>query len=47
MTEINKGLNNAREKPIVGLLGADVLETYQAIIDYSTLSLFLKPPNSK
>lgn len=42
MSHVNKGLATRGAAPVQAVLGADILLYHQAVIDYATLSLFLK-----
>ncbi len=45
LNHINISLINARMEPVDGILGADILFEYDAVIDYRGLILYLKPKN--
>src|SRR5262249_42456667 len=45
LTHVNEGLVTKGAFPVHGVLGADVLTYHQAVIDYATMSLFLRHPN--
>jgi hypothetical protein len=42
LSHINGVLRNLGSKPVDGIIGADVLTAQQAVIDYGTLSLYIK-----
>jgi hypothetical protein len=42
LSHVNQKLTGRGAAPIHAILGADVLRYHQAVIDYATLSLFLK-----
>jgi hypothetical protein len=42
LTEINRRIEAYGDPPVDGVLGADLLAKHQAVLDYSTLSMFLK-----
>ena len=44
LTHVNEGLVAKGASPVHGVLGADVLTYHQAVIDYATMSLFLRHP---
>ena len=46
LTHVNEGLVAKGAPRVHGVLGADVLTYHQAVIDYSTMSLFLRHPNA-
>lgn len=47
LTHVNEGLVTKGASRVQGVLGADVLTCHQAIIDYATMSLFLRHPNAQ
>jgi len=46
LTHVNEGLVAKGASRVQGVLGADVLTYHQAVIDYATMSLFLRHPNA-
>jgi hypothetical protein len=42
LTHVNEGLTMKGASRVQGVLGADVLTYHQAVIDYATMSLFLR-----
>jgi len=46
LTHVNEGLVTKGASRVQGVLGADVLTYHQAVIDYATMSLFLRHPNA-
>ena len=46
-THVNKGLVTKGASRVQGVLGADVLTYHQAVIDFTTMSLFLRHTNVK
>ena len=46
LTHVNEGLVTKGASRVQGVLGADVLAYHQAVIDYATMSLFLRHPNA-
>jgi hypothetical protein len=42
LSHVNHGLATKGARPVDGVLGADVLSLHEALIDYSTQSLFLR-----
>ena len=42
LSHVNKALQNYKVKPVNGIIGADLLITNQAIIDYANKILYLK-----
>ncbi len=42
LTHVNQALKLKGAAPIEAVLGADILEAYEAVIDYGTSSLYLK-----
>ena len=46
LTHVNEGLVTKGASRVQGVLGADVLTYHQAVIDYTTMSLFLRYPNA-
>jgi hypothetical protein len=46
LTHVNEGLIMKGASRVQGVLGADVLTYHQAVIDYATMSLFLRHPNA-
>src|SRR5690606_24885230 len=42
LSHVNLALTQHKAKPVQGIIGADVLIPFEAIIDYSTNSLYLK-----
>lgn len=42
LTHVNEALSYAKQKPVHGIIGADVLLEGKAIIDYKNRNLFLK-----
>jgi hypothetical protein len=46
LTHVNEGLVTNGASRVQGVLGADVLTCHQAVIDYATMSLFLRHPNA-
>jgi hypothetical protein len=43
LSQINKALTEKGALSIAGVLGADILRSRSAIIDYNTAALYLKP----
>jgi len=41
MSEVNRELERAGDLPVDGVLGADILTAYLAVIDYRSNNLFL------
>jgi hypothetical protein len=46
LTHVNEGLLAKGASRVHGVLGADVLTYHRAVIDYATMSLFLRHPNA-
>jgi hypothetical protein len=46
LTHVNEGLLAKGASPMHGVLGADVLTYHRAVIDYTTMSLFLYHPKT-
>jgi len=46
LTHVNEGLVTKGASRVQGVLGADVLTYHQAVIDYATMSLFLRHSNA-
>jgi len=46
LTHVNEGLTMKGASRVHGVLGADVLSYHQAVIDYATMSLFLRHRNA-
>ena len=42
LTHVNSALTQSNAKPVHGIIGADILERSNAIIDYKSKTLFLK-----
>ncbi|HVU18246.1 MAG TPA: aspartyl protease family protein [Candidatus Didemnitutus sp.] len=42
LSHVNKGLAQKGAEPIQMVIGADILTRHEAVIDYATLSLFLR-----
>ena len=42
LTHVNTALKQHKSKPVDGIIGADILIKGEAIIDYSTQTLYLK-----
>ena len=47
LSHVNVALKQVTDVEIQGILGADVLMNYQAILDYKTQQLYLKQPAEK
>ncbi len=47
LDNVNKLYENIGKEKIWGLLGSDILNTYQAIVNYQTRELILHPPENK
>jgi hypothetical protein len=47
LSHVNKGLRARGARPMDGIIGADVLESREAIIDYKHLQLYLKSTGSR
>ena len=45
LAHVNEGLMTKGASRVHGVLGADVLTYHRAVIDYATMSLFLRHPN--
>lgn len=43
LTHVNTALENHNSEPVDGIIGADILKKGEAVIDYKTKYLFLKP----
>lgn len=46
LSHVNEGLVTKGASRVHGVIGADVLTYHQAVIDYATMSLFLRHPNA-
>ena len=46
LSHVNTALNQHNAKKVHGIIGADILDLGKGVIDYTTLSLFLKLPKA-